>query len=97
MSTRGDELLRAAAAALEEMIDPFSDSWLRDNEVTSQECFDLSDQMAQAIRAWVAIKDNVPLLGAVIAQMTVGTELANAMFTSALMSDATKQLKEMRT
>lgn len=50
--SRADDLLRAAAQAFENAEDPFSTSWLVDHQVTADECFTLSSQIAAAIQLW---------------------------------------------
>lgn len=50
MADRKVELLLAAADALDEGIDPFSTSWLSEHEVTLNECYTLSDNLAIGAR-----------------------------------------------
>ena len=52
--TRGEFLLKAAAAAFEQGIDPFSTAWLSEHEVTAQECFDLGQSLSTVIKAYLA-------------------------------------------
>ncbi len=49
------QLLREAAAHLENMGDPFSESWLRAHKVTDDECSTLSETLAVGARivAWI--------------------------------------------
>lgn len=53
--SRATELLKAAAVALEDGNDPFHTNWLADNDVTFNECMDLSESLAIGARllAWV--------------------------------------------
>lgn len=53
--SRSPEILRAAAAALEEGTDPFSSGFLDKHQVTLDECFEMAEGLALGaqIVAWV--------------------------------------------
>ena len=57
--TRTQELLREAARALEDMRDPMSTGFLVEHNVTADECFDLSETMALAIRVYLRLLGDV--------------------------------------
>jgi hypothetical protein len=44
--SRTSEVLRAAASALEEGTDPFNDAFLREHDITLDECFTLAEHLA---------------------------------------------------
>jgi hypothetical protein len=48
--TRRAELLTKAADALDDGIDPFTDGWLSENRVSSDECLSLAQQLAIGAR-----------------------------------------------
>lgn len=52
--SRQSQLLKAAAAAMENGEDPFHESFLGANEVTLDECFDMADLLALGaqVMAW---------------------------------------------
>lgn len=52
---RINELLLAAADALDDGRDPFSTEWLSTNNVTADECFALSESMAVAVRNYARL------------------------------------------
>lgn len=56
MANRLPALLKKAADAFENGQDPFCGAWLSENEVTSDECFKLSDQISSIIRGYLAMK-----------------------------------------
>jgi hypothetical protein len=94
--TRIEELLEAAASALDEAIDPFSHSFLVEHSVTSSECFALSEQLAVAARLYVILKRNhLDTLGALMAEMVGGPELGAAFASAAGMQRAIKNLKNL--
>lgn len=47
---RSADLLKAAVEALEDGRDPLTNSFLTDNEVTLDECYDLADNLALGAR-----------------------------------------------
>lgn len=58
ISPRMVELLEKAADAFEFQRDPFSTEWLKQNHVTVQECFDLSELIGKILRDhWLAHKE----------------------------------------
>ncbi len=63
-NSRGAELLRKAAEAFSDQRSPFCDEWLVENKVTADECFDLSDQIASALRFFLFTTSNVGSLPA---------------------------------
>lgn len=52
--TRSQDLLQKAAQAFEEGMDPFSHSWLSENEVTAQECWELGQSIAGILKGYLA-------------------------------------------
>ncbi len=52
--TRAEELLQKIAQAFEDGIDPFSTHWLSENEVTGQECWDLTQSIAGILKGYLA-------------------------------------------
>lgn len=56
MSARLDTLLEAAAEALYDGRDPFSDAFLVEHAVTANECRDLSTTMAAAIGLYLSTR-----------------------------------------
>lgn len=54
--TRRDELLTLATKAFEDCMSPFENSWLVKNEVTADECMDLSQAIAFCIE-WYMLAD----------------------------------------
>lgn len=50
--TRMDELALAAAATFEDCSDPFSTAWLVEHSVTADECYELSQRISMALRAF---------------------------------------------
>ena len=61
MRQRTKELLTAAAGAFAETRSPFENAWLVEHEVTLDECVNLSDEIARAIRIYVNAPDDVRL------------------------------------
>ena len=65
---RGKELLTEAAAALNDQRDPFSLDWLAENNVTADECFDLSQNIATLLYGYLGapadVKQQIMLIGA---------------------------------
>lgn len=59
---RMNELLDEAAKAFREQTDPFSTEWLIKNEVTADECFALSDWIADCIENRNLIIDFLEML-----------------------------------
>ncbi len=57
--SRSFDLLYRAANALEDGIDPFESSWLSENEVTLDEAYDLSDQLALGARMLIASRKDM--------------------------------------
>lgn len=58
LSPRMIELLDKAADAFEVQRDPFSTEWLKQNHVTVQECFDLSELIGKTLRDhWLALRE----------------------------------------
>lgn len=55
---RATQLLKLAAAQLDDGMNPFTDTFLRENEVTSDECMDMADHTALAIRCFVKLCEN---------------------------------------
>ena len=53
MTARMNELLHAAAVEFEHMSSPFAGDWLSDHDVTLNECGDLSESIANAIRVYL--------------------------------------------
>jgi cysteine synthase len=53
---RSTELLQAAARTLEDGCNPFETSWLVEHEVTIDEVYDLSDQLALGARMLLAAR-----------------------------------------
>ena len=56
--SRIDELLREAADAFEDGRDPFSTVWLRDHDVSSTECVNLGERIADVLRGYL----NAPMV-----------------------------------
>lgn len=71
MSDRKGYLLRKAAEAFGEGIDPFNSDWLTDHQVTADECIDLSSNLGVVVLGYLALPDDVKqrthLMGAAIA------------------------------
>lgn len=61
VNERMDELLSAAAGALEDGRDPLSIELLREHSITSEETSRLTYQMAQVLRGYVAAPRDVRL------------------------------------
>lgn len=58
LSPRMMELLEKAADAFDVQLDPFRVDWLTKNEVTLQECVDLSELIGKILRNhWLAQKE----------------------------------------
>lgn len=53
--SRSDTLLRAAADAFDDLRSPFDRDWLVEHDVTLDECGDLSENVATAIRVWLSL------------------------------------------
>lgn len=52
---RSEQLLRAAAKALNSQMDPFSTNFLVENAVTLDECGSMSESIGVAILAWLEL------------------------------------------
>ena len=52
------ELMQAAAECMERGNNPFLNPFLTDQHVTLDECFDLSDDMARAVRIYLRMDKN---------------------------------------
>lgn len=59
MSNRVTELLVAAADAFLDGSNPFADNWLAENEVTFNECMDLSDAIGVILKGYCAASPEV--------------------------------------
>lgn len=59
MSNRATELLVAAADAFLDGSNPFTDNWLGENEVTFDECMDLSDAIGVILKGYCAASPEV--------------------------------------
>lgn len=57
--SRNLEVLRLAAEALDDMRDPFDNSFLVDNSVTAEECFMLAEQLAFGARLAIVIMEEI--------------------------------------
>ena len=53
--SRMDELLQLAAEKYDDHSDPFNTSFLVENDVTLDECMEMSEQVATAIRVWLGL------------------------------------------
>ena len=55
-------------------MNPLSDWFLREHDVTSSECLDMSDQMALAIRVFLKMCEDrryIPVLGMILAEVVM--------------------------
>ena len=77
MSDRSSELLKLAVEALDDGRDPFSDAFLVENDVSANECFTLSEQLALGGRLLLATKRDLAR-GGIYAQ-NASMHLAEAM------------------
>lgn len=66
--SRMDELLKEAADAFEDGRDPFSTVWLREHDVSSTECVDLGERIADVLRGYLnaprVVKELFPIFAA---------------------------------
>lgn len=76
------ELLEKAAKAFEEGQNPFASDWLTENNVTSDECFTLSEQISVLIKGYLASKPEDQMLlialGAVYGEPGVDLDMMRA-------------------
>lgn len=56
---RRDYLLREAAKAFDQLIDPFSHAWLMEHEVSADECTALSDGIAAILFGYLVADQEV--------------------------------------
>jgi hypothetical protein len=68
-------LLRKAAEALEQYDDPFAGSFLSDNDVTSDQCMTLADQLAIGARIVAAAIENPRSEAGVAYALTLATSV----------------------
>ncbi len=94
---RMDGLLKKAATALENGVDPFNHEFLVENEVTADECFTLSEKMAIIIKGFLgADRDDQIMLLSVGAVYDEGPDMVKVFRSSLKVNQATKRLKAMR-
>lgn len=93
MSRRND-LLEAAAEAMDRAEDPFHVSFLSEHKVTLDEAYDLSETLALAARIFLALnkRKHQDTLIALIAEVTCGEELGQFVADAANMQRITKEL-----
>ncbi len=71
---RSTELLKLAAQALDEGMNPFSDWFLQEHNVTSDECMTLTDQVSLAINILVVMSGDrryLPVFGQVMVDVAM--------------------------
>lgn len=99
MSNRKVYLLREAAEAFGEGIDPFHSGWLAEHQVTADECIDLSSNLGVIVLGYLALPDDVKqrvhLLGAAIAA-GLPSDVVEAADNHLRLGQLTDQLKERR-
>jgi len=97
-ATRREQLLAEAAKAFDSLSSPFDSQWLSEHEVTLDECGDLSEDVARAIRFYLRTPKDERLGAAVqdaAEEAGLPREIAAGMAASYRMSAATRRLKEM--
>jgi hypothetical protein len=99
MSARSKALLSKAADALSELRDPFSTDWLVENEVTLDECGDLSEHIGTIIKGYLAapsdVRERVALAGA-FSGSSVDPKIAAVADNSLVMSQTARKLKAIK-
>lgn len=93
---RNRDLLLKAAKALGEGCDPFSHGWLSENEVTLDECYDLSEAISVIVKGSLALRQEERMkllaLGAVYGEPGIDIEVFRS---SIELSQTTKKLADL--
>lgn len=93
--SRATDLIRLAAEAMDKGEDPFHISFLSEYEVTLDEAYDLSDDLAEAARLYLHLRTKPAELIALRMEMEGESELAAAFRDSSRLSEVTKELREL--
>lgn len=74
--TRSDQLLSAAASALDDGVDPLAEGFLIEHDVTLTECYSLAESLALGARVLLSLKRDIASGG--LAAQVAGMRLAEA-------------------
>lgn len=89
--SRINELLLAAASDCDEMMHTLDGNFIQRHDVASDECFDLMESVAFALRAWVAMDATERAVA--MTRVELGPEVANALGDSLRLATVTQRLK----
>lgn len=98
--SRIDDLLNEAAEAFEDGRSPFSTEWLREHDVTSTECIDLSDRIANVLQGYLAapqvVKEAFPIFSSAGISLEIKEHTFHRLYEMRAMESASQQLKSSR-
>jgi hypothetical protein len=95
MKERMAELLREAAKCFAEASNPFNTEWLSEHSVTADECFDLSQMIANAVSLYVYLPKDTRvswMIKQVISESGMPDEQKRYMLASIDFKDAMKKI-----